>query len=196
MAKPEGSKMREMKPPIHTLFVVGHKVGTKRLVADAAKNDYAVQVGLRYCEKCGEFTTKGVCSKDGENTIFQSHEWISPTNDYKELYHEVSAKVLWDDALTMIKEAEEKMGIEEVFGQENLKKRISINPIVKGVKGMTSKDKINEHLVKGILREKNDISTFRDGTMRFDMVDITMTHFKPIEIGYYGETSKRFGLYL
>ena len=193
MAKPEGSKMREMKPPIHTLFVVGHKVGTKRLVADAAKNDYAVQVGLRYCEKCGEFTTKGVCPKDGENTIFQSHEWISPTNDYKELYHEVSAKVLWDDALTMIKEAEDKMGIEEVFGQENLKKRISISPIVKGVKGMTSKDKINEHLVKGILREKNDISTFRDGTMRFDMVDITMTHFKPIEIGITAKQARDLG---
>ena len=32
---------------------------------------------------------------------------------------------------------------------------------------------------KGILRYQNDISVFRDGTIRYDMVDITMTHFKP-----------------
>ena len=66
---------------------------------------------------------------------------------------------------------------------ESSVRKIGVNPQVKGVKGMTSKDKMNEHLVKGILREKNNISTFRDGTIRFDMVDITMTHFKPKEIG-------------
>ncbi len=193
MGKPEGSKMREMKPPIHTMFVVGHKVGNKRLVSDAAKRDDAVQVGIRYCNKCGDFTTKGVCPKDGENTLFQSHEWVSPTNDYKELYHEISPNDLWESALQQIKTAEENMGIEEVFGQENKHKKIAINPDVKGVKGMTSKDKINEHLIKGILREKNDISTFRDGTMRFDMVDITMTHFKPKEIGITAQQARDLG---
>ncbi len=98
MGKPEGSKMREMKPPIHTMFTVGHKVGSKRLISDAAGKEFAVQSGIRYCESCGEFTTKGVCPTDGTNTVFQSHEWISPTNDYKELYPEVSAKVLWEKA--------------------------------------------------------------------------------------------------
>ena len=193
MGKPEGSKMREMKPPIHTMFVVGHKVGTKRLVSDASKRDDAIQVGIRYCEGCGDFTTKGVCKNCKKNTIFQSHEWVSPKNDYKELYPEISANELWENALNQVKEAEEKMGIEEVFGQENTKKRISINPQVKGVKGMTSKDKMNENLIKGILREKNDISTFRDGTIRFDMVDITMTHFKPKEIGITVKQARELG---
>ena len=193
MGKPEGSKMREMKPPIHTMFVVGHKVGNKRLVSDASKRDDAIQVGIRYCSKCGDFTTKGVCPKDGENTLFQSHEWVSPTNDYKELYHEISPNKLWENALKQIKETEERMGIEEVFGQENIHKKIAINPDVKGVKGMTSKDKMNENLIKGILRHKNDISTFRDGTMRFDMVDITMTHFKPKEIGITAQQARDLG---
>ena len=193
MGKPEGSKMREMKPPIHTMFTVGHKVGSKRLISDAAGKEFAVQSGIRYCESCGEFTTKGVCPTDGTNTVFQSHEWISPTNDYKELYPEVSAKVLWEKAISQVKEAEEKMGIEEVFGQVSNKKRISINPQVKGVKGMTSKDKLNENIVKGILREKNSISTFRDGTIRFDMVDITMTHFKPKEIGITAKQARDLG---
>ncbi len=193
MGKPEGSKMREMKPPIHTMFVVGHKVGNKRLVSDASKRDDAIQVGIRYCSKCGDFTTKGVCPKDGENTVFQSHEWVSPKNDYQELYHEISPNELWETALKQIKETEERMGIEEVFGQESIHKKIAINPDVKGVKGMTSKDKMNENLIKGILRHKNDISTFRDGTMRFDMVDITMTHFKPKEIGITAQQARDLG---
>lgn len=193
MGKPEGSKMREMKPPIHTMFTVGHKVGTKRLVSDAAKKEYSVQAGIRYCEKCGEFTTKGVCPRDGENTMFQSVEWVGPDNDYAELYPEVSANVLWEQAIKHVQEAEIEQGVEEVFGQEKTTKRVGINPDVKGVKGMTSKDKMNEHLVKGILREKNGISTFRDGTIRFDMVDITMTHFKPSEIGITVKQARDMG---
>ena len=193
MGKPEGSKMREMKPPIHTMFTVGHKVGTKRLVSDAAKKEFAVQAGVRYCESCGEFTTKGVCQPCGTNTVFQSHEWISPTNDYQELYPEVSANVLWEQAIEIVHEGEAKMGGEEEFGVESSVRKIGVNPQVKGVKGMTSKDKMNEHLVKGILREKNNISTFRDGTIRFDMVDITMTHFKPKEIGITVKQAREMG---
>ena len=49
MGKPEGSKLRQMKPPIHTMFPVGHKVGAKRLVSDAAKREDAMQIGIRVC---------------------------------------------------------------------------------------------------------------------------------------------------
>ena len=65
---------------------------------------------------------------------------------------------------------------------------------VKGTKGMTSAEKCPENLVKGIIRYENDISVFRDGTIRFDMVDITMTHFKPSEIGLSAQKSTRIGL--
>ena len=74
MGKPEGSKHREMKPPIHTMFPVGHKVGSKRLLSDAAKREDAIQVGIRVCEKCGEFTSKGVHC--GQNTVFHGNEWV------------------------------------------------------------------------------------------------------------------------
>ena len=38
-------------------------------------------------------------------------------------------------------------------------------------------------MVKALLRHKHELSVFRDGTIRFDMVDMTLTHFKPIELG-------------
>ena len=59
---------------------------------------------------------------------------------------------------------------------------------------MTSAEKCPENLVKGIIRYENDISVFRDGTIRFDMVDITMTHFKPSEIGLSAQKAQELGM--
>ena len=39
---------------------------------------------------------------------------------------------------------------------------------VKGVKGLISEDKYPEPLEKGILRARNDVFTYRDGTIRHD----------------------------
>ena len=64
---------------------------------------------------------------------------------------------------------------------------------IKGIKGMTSAEKCPENILKGIIRHQNDISVFRDGTIRFDMVDITMTHFKPSEIGLTKEKAIELG---
>ena len=64
---------------------------------------------------------------------------------------------------------------------------------VKGVKGMLSKERLPEKLMKGALRYKHDLSTFRDGTIRFDAVDVTMTHFKPSEIGLTVEQANKLG---
>ena len=189
MGKPEGSKMREMKPPVHTVFTVGHKVGSKRLVADAAKRTDAKQVGIFYCESCSEMTTKGVCPRCNKEALFDSVQWVGKED---ELWEEVSIKNQWESAIEKVKVAEAKLP-EVGFGVKSSKKILGANPQVKGVKGMTSKTKTNEHLAKGLLRFKNNISTFRDGTIRFDMVDITMTHFKPKEIGLTVEKARELG---
>ena len=187
MGKPEGSKHREMKPPIHTMFPVGHKVGSKRLVSDAAKREDAMQIGIRVCTKCSDFTTKGACC--GIETVFHGNEWVGKDDD---LWEEVAPKHLWEEALKKVHEVENQED-DAVFGQKNTKKKTGSNPQVKGVKGMNSREKTSENVIKGILRHKNDISTFRDGTIRFDMVDITMTHFKPAEIGITVEQARELG---
>ena len=187
MGKPEGSKLRQMKPPIHTMFPVGHKVGSKRLVSDAAKREDSRQIGIRVCPTCSEFTTKGSCC--GIESIFHGNEWVGKEDD---LWEEVAPKNLWEDALKQVHEIENKED-DSVFGETNNKKKTDSNPAVKGVKGMNSREKTSENVIKGILRHKNDISTFRDGTIRFDMVDITMTHFKPSEIGITAEKARELG---
>ena len=53
----------------------------------------------------------------------------------------------------------------------------------KGVMGMISESKLPEPLEKGILRAKNEVFTFKDGTIRHDSTDLPLTHFIPKEIG-------------
>ena len=160
MGKPEGAKLREMKPAIHTLFPLGHDVGNQRKITDAIKKETTSQRGVRECIVCKGETHLGVHC--GENTLFKENQYGK---------HDISS--LW-------KEAKEKAGIYADIP-------------VKGTKGMTSAEKCPENILKGVLRYQNDISVFRDGTIRFDMVDITMTHFKPKEIGLSIEKSIELG---
>ena len=150
MGKPEGAKLREMKPSIHVLYPLGHDVGSQRKVIDAIKKETKVEIGFRNCIVCDKETVKGVCC--GEDTVFIETRHIKNTASHD-----------WNEA---------KM----VAG-------VYANHPVKGVKGMPNMEKCPEPLVKGLMRYNNDISVFRDGTIRFDMVDISMTHFKPKEIG-------------
>ncbi|MDD5023078.1 MAG: DNA polymerase II large subunit [Candidatus ainarchaeum sp.] len=54
---------------------------------------------------------------------------------------------------------------------------------VKGVKGLSNKNRIPERLEKGVLRAKYGVYVYKDGTARFDATDVPLTHFKPNEIG-------------
>ncbi|OYT43284.1 MAG: DNA polymerase II large subunit [Candidatus Aenigmarchaeota archaeon ex4484_56] len=65
--------------------------------------------------------------------------------------------------------------------------------IIKGVRGVSSKHKIPEPIEKGILRAKYGLYVFRDGTIRYDMVNAPLTHFKPKEIGTSVEKLRELG---
>jgi DNA polymerase II large subunit len=54
--------------------------------------------------------------------------------------------------------------------------------LIKGVKGTSNKDHIPEHLAKGILRAQHSVPVNKDGTTRYDMTQLAITHFKPCEI--------------
>jgi DNA polymerase II large subunit len=64
---------------------------------------------------------------------------------------------------------------------------------VKCVKGLISKQKVAEHLGKGILRAKHDVVVFKDGTIRYDLTNLPLTHFKPKELGLSVEKAKELG---
>ena len=66
-------------------------------------------------------------------------------------------------------------------------------PLIKGVRGTSSKHKVPEPMEKGILRAKHNLYVFRDGTVRYDMVNAPLTHFKPNEVQTSVEKIRELG---
>jgi DNA polymerase II large subunit len=66
-------------------------------------------------------------------------------------------------------------------------------PEIKAVQGMISRNKTPEPLEKGVLRAKHGIFVFKDGTTRYDMTNLPLTHFTPKESGISVEAAKHLG---
>lgn len=191
MAKPEKVSLREMKPPIHGLIPVGHDLSSRSLKDAAGQGKKSMQIGWRFCPECLNhavnpeqireevdsgsgsipkgFTTETWCSKHERETTFAfTPNYRTPKTEWPEFDFAEN----WSKGYSVAG-----------YGDRN----------VKGVKSLTSKEKIPEHPAKAMLRHKNGISTFRDGTIRFDFVDMTLTHFTPQEIGITVEKAIELG---
>ena len=164
MGRPEKAAPRKMRPPIHSLFPIGESGGNRRLITEAAKkNHVAIEVGERKCPVCREKTFLPYCPKCETKTEFTERI--------------MNIKINLGDYLHR---AEQNLGIKVEWD-------------VKGVKKMMSSERIPERLEKGILRAKNEVYVFKDGTVRFDMSDIAITHFRLKEIGLSVEKAKELG---
>jgi len=163
VARPEKARERRMKPPPHGLFPVGTSGGAQRIVNLAAEQG-SIKVEL------GERQCPN-CGSRTFLTMCQCGAHTLPTGNAE--LQEVPINVLLDSALV------------------NLKERRA--PEIKGVQGMISRNKTPEVIEKGILRAKNGIFVFKDGTVRIDATDLPLTHFKPQEVGIDVETAKRLG---
>nr|AAZ32448.1 DNA polymerase II large subunit [uncultured euryarchaeote Alv-FOS1] len=165
MGRPEKAAERKMKKQtINLLFPVGSEVGNRRLLTDALdKKPISVEVGERRCPRCRTITHMLHCPKCGTRT-----EYTGKVMEVK-----VSVREL-------IEGAEERLGVH-------------VDWDIKGVKKMMSTEHLPEPVEKGILRGKHEVYVFKDGTIRFDMSDITLTHFRPAEVGLSLEKAKELG---
>ncbi len=155
VGRPEKSKERLMRPAPHGLFPIGNYGGSRRLVATAAKRgSIKVELARRKC-------TNPECGISSFGSLCP--KCGAPT--------EISAPREKNIPLaTMLKNASDNVKVRRVDE-------------VKGVIGMISESKLPEPLEKGILRSKNEVFTFKDGTIRHDSTDLPLTHFIPKEIG-------------
>ena len=163
MARPEKAKERKMKPPPHALFPLGQSGGMQRLVS-TAREDAHVEAEMGIRQ----------CVDCGSNTFLCTCQCGGHTRPVKEpTKQKVDLNKVMENALARLGEREA--------------------PEIKGVQGMISKNKTPEAMEKGILRAKNDIYVFKDGTIRFDMTDVPITHFRPKEIGLTVEKARALG---
>ena len=190
MGRPEKSESRDLSPAVHTLFPIGEAGGTQRNVADAAKHAETmsdtpgvvdVQIGRQRCESCGTETFKNRCPDCNSRT----------TPDYR--CYDCDVQVDPDEAgrvecprcerqATCVDTREIDIHEEYRDALESVGERENAFEILKGVKGLSSQTKVPEPIEKGILRAKHDVSTFKDGTVRYDMTDLPVTSVRASEL--------------
>ncbi len=194
MGRPEKSKERRMSPPPHILFPIGLAGGNQRNIKAAinytesynsTKGEVTVEIALRRCKECGKETFWLKCDCGG----ITEQLYYCPRCKIK-IGSEICPKCK-GEAKGYVKR---KINVRELYEKalKNLGEWDSFETI-KGVIGLTSKIKMPERLEKGILRAKHGVFVFKDGTIRYDMTDLPITHFKPKEINVSVEKLRELG---
>ena len=174
MGRPEKANERRMKPPPNVLFPLGEAGGSQRLVNSA----------LKVSSSNRGFSQGRAGRIEIEAQLRYCKECQSET---------VSVRCC--ESQTMPKEDPKRrlVDVTELITKAMNNTKTGILPKIKGVKGLMSKYKIPECLEKGILRAKRDLRVYKDGTLRYDMIDLPLTHFYPREIGLSLEKAKELG---
>ena len=189
MGRPEKSEDRDLSPAVHTLFPIGEAGGNQRNLSDAAQSfgddtergQISVQLGRRQCPHCETIGFELQCAECGRHTEpqFECHECESI------LHPDESGRVYCDRCERNVTSAEwQDIDLHQRYRDalDRVDERESSFEILKGVKGLTSSHKTPEPLEKGILRAKHDVSSFKDGTVRYDMTDLPVTAVRPKEL--------------
>ncbi len=185
MGRPEKAKMRKMTGSPHMLFPVAEQGGKFRSFQSAMEIGHIeTDIPRYYCEKCDNITYFGRCEKCDAETNKQYHcqrcGWINQETCPKH-----------DETKSFSKQ---KIIIKPLMEKCKKIAELHVLPtLIKGVRGTSSKDHTTEHLTKGILRAKHNIHVNKDGTIRYDMTQLPITHFKPKEIGTSIEKLKELG---
>ena len=178
MGRPEKSKLRKLTGSPHVIFPVGEEGGRLRSIQSAVEyGSVNSDFPNFFCGLCGSdspYPRCPVCLTQCKRRNYcrtcekYSDELCKEHPDRNQPYslRRVDMKQQFDLAKKLIEA------------------RIDDLPVViKGVRGTSSQDHSCEHLAKGLLRAKYNLHVNKDGTIRYDMTEMPLTHFKPKEIG-------------
>src|SRR3989338_5231576 len=184
MGRPEKAKVRKLVGEPHTLFPVGKEGGKMRSFQSAMESGFIeAEFPVYYCENCKKETVLKVCEQCDSRARKSWHcNVCGLLQDPKCIHGKVSEyKVQRIDINHYFKHALKKINMQQ-------------HPdLIKGVRGTSNKNHTPEHFIKGILRAKYGIPVNRDGTTRYDMTQLPITHFKPKEIGTQFEELRKLG---
>ncbi len=195
MGRPGKSKPREMKPAPHVLFPVGEAGGSRRSVQEASKFTYQanteggtvqLEMGVRRCPTCRTETFLNRCSC-GSHT--------EPVLSCSRCGIEVQGQACPQCGMEPVSVRQYTVNIKQMLQQAlaDIGMRDRDVGLVKGVKGLVSRNKPVEPIEKGIIRAVNNLYVFKDGTVRFDIIDMPLTHFRPREVGVSVERLRELG---
>jgi DNA polymerase II large subunit len=177
MGRPEKAKMRKMNGSPHMSFPIGDEGGRLRCIQSALDAKVVTADWPQY--HCSACDTLGVFRRcDSCDGLTKQKFYCRPCEKWS--FEETCAQHGTPNRTYNRR----KLEIRSLF--KNTLKRLGMRSypdLIKGVRGTTNRKKIPEHIAKGILRAKRDVYVFKDGTTRYDMSQLPMTHFKPKEVG-------------
>ncbi len=175
MGRPEKASIRKMKPPVHVLFPIANSGGIRRDIIKASK-DSSLNIDIIniICPNCNSSSLGRTCNKCGEKTII-----LKTCPRCKRVIKEKTCRSCKISGLPY---TSKHFPLKETLS--NAEKKIGYLPKspFKGVKILMNSTRIAEPLEKGLLRNKHDLSIYRDGTIRFDTTNAPLTHFRPNQI--------------
>jgi DNA polymerase II large subunit len=201
MGRPEKSEVREMNPAVHGLFPIGEAGGDQRDVGAAAKHtddmqdtpgQVEVDIGRRRCPNCGTEGFRPACPECGAHTEPEYHcrdcgTAMEPAGSGRLSCPRCDGEGTSVDSRTIDVRGAYQDALDTMGERENAFE------ILKGVKGLMSRTKTPEPLEKGVLRAVHGVSTFKDGTVRYDMTDLPVTSLRPAELDVSVEQFRALG---
>tara|TARA_Y100000310_G_scaffold48410_1_gene44874 strand:- start:8320 stop:11829 length:3510 start_codon:yes stop_codon:yes gene_type:complete len=184
MGRPEKGKVRKMEGNPHTLFPIGKQGGKTRSFQNAMGVGFVeAEFPTYFCSKCNKDTVLSICEQCDSKTKKISYCDMCGLIDGTECKHGKTKQY-----------KTQKIEIQNYF--KNIAKKIKMEQypdLIKGVRGTSNKNHIPEHFAKGIFRAKHEVPVNKDGTTRYDMTQLPITHFTPKEIGTSVDELKKLG---
>jgi DNA polymerase II large subunit len=181
VGRPEKAMERKMRPPVHGLFPVGRSEKMSRDILAAANGAPSINLELANieCPQCRSRLSTAKCPfcNNAETRLFSSCVQCGRQQESEETatkcvacggQMKLSSSILFPLKQELTK-ASKKL---DYVPQKPLK----------GVLGLTNEAKIPEQLEKVLLRQKYNLSVYRDGTIRYDATNVPLTHFRPKQI--------------
>ena len=201
MGRPEKSEKRDLSPAVHTLFPIGEAGGSQRDVAAAGKHAETMQdtpglvelqVGRRRCRDCGAGTHRARCPDCGgvTNPHYVCRDCdvdVEPDESGRAVCPNCQREADAVQTTTIDVNDEYRSALQNVGERENA------FDVLKGVKGLSSAEKVPEPIEKGVLRAKHGVSSFKDGTVRYDMTDLPVTSVRPRELDVSADRLRSLG---
>ena len=186
MGRPEKAKERRMAPYVHSLYPVGEAGGPQRDILKAEKGKTVkIELSQRMCLTCGEIGSTTVCGNCGGETKEIRRCSRCGLRFEGERCPQCHSEIVSYAGVDVDLKDELEAARKQIGGQ--------LPARVKCVKRLMNKTRTPENLAKGILRARYDLSVFKDGTLRFDLTDIPLTHFKSSEVGVPVERLRALG---
>ncbi len=165
MGRPEKAKIRKLTGAPQALFPVGNEGGKMRSINAALdKGRITADYPIYRCENCNKETIFSVCETCDKKTV--------KLEGYRKQQIDINY---------YFKQAVKRLDV------------TNLPDMIKGVRGTSNEDHIPENLMKGILRAMNKLHVNKDGTIRYDMTEMPLTHFKPVEVGTSIEKLRKMG---